>query len=209
MHCPTIVSLVGSRIDSDPPLTSHQDNDEPAFKKVFREVVLRVLDGFYLQKVKYSLEPWHNTFFYQPEEILTFMAEVDHPSLGFHLDQMNMVNQQKYFQTTCLINHTFDLLSCYICSVHLKDVRCDPGYMFLKYDEVLIGDGILDYHSLLKRLSQLPEDLPCFCEHLADQQDYLTNFSRLQHLAQQGGFQFKRRTSHQQEIRLLLRYLKT
>ncbi|OGB67146.1 MAG: hypothetical protein A2Y94_11755 [Caldithrix sp. RBG_13_44_9] len=123
------------------------------------------------------------------------MTEVDHPAFGFHLDQMNMISQRNYYRTTHLINNTFKYLGKYICSAHLKDLRCDPGYMFLKYDEVLIGDGVLDYHTLLTQLSGLPEDIPCFCEHLYSENEYKVNFSRLHQLAQKAGVEFRRRSS--------------
>lgn len=193
MRCKTVVTLVGSSVDTNPPLTPHPDNYSRKFKNAFRDVVLRILDKLDLRYTKYSIEPWHNTFFYQPEEIYNFIRQVDHPLLAFHLDQMNMISQQNYFKTTGLIENTFKFLGDYISSVHLKDLRCDPSYMFLKYDEVLIGEGVLDYITLLKHLSSLSTDLPCFCEHLQSEQEYLINFSRLHELAKNAGVEFRRR----------------
>jgi len=63
MRCRTVVTLVGSLADSNPPLAPHPGNYERKFRKSFREVVLRILDGFDFQFTKYSIEPWHNTFF--------------------------------------------------------------------------------------------------------------------------------------------------
>ncbi len=104
-----------------------------------------------------------------------------------------MVNQNYFNRTGELINKTFDLLSDKVLSVHLKDIRCDFDHMFLKWDEVFIGDGVMDYETYLKRLSGLPEDTPCFCEHLELETEYALNFSRLHYIAEKVGVSFKRR----------------
>jgi hypothetical protein len=39
--------------------------------------------------------------------------------------------------------------------------------MFLKWDEVRIGEGVMDYDTYLRRVATLPADTPCFCEHLS------------------------------------------
>lgn len=194
MKCDTVVSLVGSKFQVEPPITPHPDNYTTPFQDDFREIVLRILDGLDLEHTTYTIEPWHNSFFYQPEEINAFIDSIDHPNFGLHLDQMNMVSQDNYFNTTELINLTFDRLSNKIISVHLKDVRCDGQYMMLKYDEVMIGDGVLDYPTFLNRLSELPEDITCFCEHLSSEEEYADNFNRLHDLADSIGLGFKKRS---------------
>jgi len=190
MGCLSVVTTAGTVHASDRQLAPHAENYTPAFKSRFREVVLRILDGLDLKIARYIIEPWHNNFFYQPEEIREFIDRVDHPSFGLHLDQMNMVDQRSFFNTTDLINRTFDLLADQIVSVHLKDIRCDYAHMFLKWDEVYIGDGVLDYDTYLKRLNSLPPDTPCYCEHLPDERDYALNIARAKHFAQKAGVRF-------------------
>ncbi|MCF7802625.1 MAG: sugar phosphate isomerase/epimerase [Candidatus Marinimicrobia bacterium] len=195
MGCKTVVSLAGSRHSSGHMLAPDPANYTPEFRADFREVVLRILDGLNLQNTTYSIEPFHNSFFYQPEPIREFIDSVDHPSFGLHLDQMNMVSQATYFRTTELIENTFDLLAEDITAAHIKDIRMDHEYMFLKYDEVDIGDGVLDIQSLLNQLSELPEYTPCFCEHMSEEQEYVLNFTRLHYLAEKEGLRFKRRNT--------------
>ena len=190
-HC--VVTLVGTRDPSDHSLAMHPYMKTDAAKAEFREVVLRILDGMDLKHVRYAIEPWHNTFFYQPEDIREFIDSVDHPSFGLHLDQMNMVAQADYYDTTGLINRTFDLLADKVASVHLKDIREDFTHMFLKLDEVYIGDGVMDYDTYLKRLAQLPADTPCYCEHMAQEAEYALCFARLHRLADKAGVKFLRR----------------
>ena len=193
MGCRCVVTLVGTKDPSDRVLAPHPYLYTADCKRELRDIVLRILDGLNLKTSRYVIEPWHNTFFYQPEEIREFIDGVDHPSFGLHLDQMNMVSQKDFYHTTELIDRTFDLLADAVGSVHLKDIRCDYRHMFLKWDEVLIGDGVLDYHAYLGRLASLPEDTPCFCEHLSEEADYILNFARLHERAGKAGARFLRR----------------
>ena len=70
---------------------------------------------------------------------------------------------------------------------------CDHDHMFYKLDEVNIGDGVMDYDTFLKRIAELPEDTPCYCEHMDLEAEYALNFSRLHYLADKAGVSFKRR----------------
>jgi len=193
MGCFSIVSLVGTKDASDHSLAPHPYMFTDACKAEFRDVVLRILDGLELRTTRYLVEPWCNTFFYQPEDICHFFSYVDHPSFGLHLDQMNMVNHRDFYNTTALINRTFDLLADRVASVHLKDIRWDFRHMFLKWDEVHVGDGVMDYGTYLRRLCELSPDTPCYCEHMAEERDYALNFARLHQLAKSAGVRFLRR----------------
>jgi sugar phosphate isomerase/epimerase len=198
MGCHCVVSPVGSKHSSGRALAPHQYNYTKACRTEFRDVVLRILEGLGLRTTRYVIEPWHNTFFYQPEEIRSFIDSVDHPHFGLHLDQMNLVSQETFYDTTGLIERTFDLLADVTASVHLKDIQYDNSHMFLKMDEVTIGDGVMDYESYLKHLAALPPGLPCYCEHMAEERDYALNFARLHHLAAKAGVRFLRRGEDQQ-----------
>jgi len=193
MGCHCVVTLVGTKHPADHALAMHGYMKTDAAKKEFREIVLRILDGLDLSNTRYVIEPWHNTFFYQPEDIREFIDSVGHPAFGLHLDQMNMVDQAHFFDTTTLINKTFDLLADKVASVHLKDIREDYTHMFLKWDEVYIGDGVMDYDTYLKRLAALPPDTPCYCEHMAAEAEYALCFARLHRLADKAGVKFLRR----------------
>ena len=190
MGCLSVVTNVGTKYPSKNQLAPHPYMFTDACKAEFREIVLRILDGLDLKTAKYIIEPWPNTFFYQPEDIREFIDSVDHPAFGLHLDQMNMVSHKDFFNTTGLINRTFDLLAEWVVSVHLKDVRWDYEHMFLKWDEVHIGDGVMDYETYLRRLAELPSDMPCYCEHMPEERDYALNFARLHHTASKAGVRF-------------------
>jgi len=65
--------------------------------------------------------------------------------------------------------------------------------MFLKWYEVRIGEGVMDYDTYLKKLATLDPDIPCYCEHFPNEGDYAISFARLHHLATKAGVQFRRR----------------
>ncbi len=194
MGCRCVVTSVGTKGPADAWNEPHPYMFTEECKAELCDLVLRILDGLDLRTTKYCLEAWCHTFFYELDEINAFIARVDHPSFGMHLDQMNLVTHACFYRTTELIHRTFDLLAEHVVSLHMKDIQWDFKHMFLKWDEVLIGDGVLDYATYLRRIAQdLPEDIPCFCEHLPDEAAYIENFRRLHQCAQDVGLQFKRR----------------
>jgi sugar phosphate isomerase/epimerase len=194
MGCRAFVSLVGTRDPSDHPLAPHPFLFTDDCKAEFREVLLRLLDGLDLATTTYVIEPWCNTFFYQPEEIRAFLDSVGHPKVGLHLDLMNMVSHPAFYRTTELIERTFALLGDRVGSVHLKDIRWDYEHMFLKWDEVLVGDGVIDYTSYLQHVARLPADITCYCEHFETEAEYVENFRRIHEAAERAEVAFLRRS---------------
>lgn len=193
MQCHGMVILVGS-----PGASDYQAEPTPflytdAGRADFRETVLRIMDGLELEHAKLLIEPWHHSFFYRPGPVREFVESLDDPRVLVHLDQMNMIDQDHLFKTTEYINETFDLLADYVGGVHFKDLAWDWHYMFLKLDEVLIGDGLMDYHTYMRRVSELPGDVACFCEHLTEEGDFAINFARLHKIAADLGVSFARR----------------
>ena len=129
-------------------------------------------------------------FSYEPEEIQAFINSVGHPLFGLHLDQMKLVSQANFHRTTDLINTTIDLLADVAVSAYVKDINGDPIHVFLKWDEVTVDDGAVDYETYVSRLAKLPADPPCLSEHLREEHDYGLNFARLHYLADQAGVRF-------------------
>ena len=193
MNCNAVVTLVGSIDAQDRRFAPYGYMYSDECKKEFREIVLRILDGMELKHTKYCIEPWINTFFYQPEEIREFIDDLGHPYFGVHLDQMNLISQKDFFNTTPLINRTFDMLADKVVSVHLKDLRWDVCRSVIKWDECDIGDGVMDYDTYLTRLQTLDANMTCYLEHMSEERDYALNFARLQALAKKSGVKFLRR----------------
>lgn len=188
-----LLGFAGSAHPSDRISAPCAYNYTDAFKSELRELILRVLDGLDLQWAKYGLEASPKSFFYQPEGCAELIDAVDHPNFGIHLDMMNMVSQDSYFATTPLIDRTFALLGDRILAAHLKDISWDWEYQFLKFDEVKVGDGDMDYPTFIAQLSRMDPDFPCMCEHLEVESDFLISFERLHGLAAELGVTWRKR----------------
>ncbi|HEU4356805.1 MAG TPA: TIM barrel protein [Actinomycetota bacterium] len=190
MGCRSVISLVGSGHPSDHMLAPDAAMLTAEGERAFREVALRIVDGLELERTCYAIEPWRTSFFYRPEDIATFLDSVDHPRVRLHLDLVNMVGRRDYFDTAGLAERTFALLSERIVAAHIKDVRWIHEHMQIRWDEVPVGDGVMDLGAYLRGLATLDPDLPCFCEHLATEAEYAESFARLQRIAAEHDLRF-------------------
>jgi sugar phosphate isomerase/epimerase len=187
MRARCLVGFAGSAHSSGSMRIPCADNFTTSFKAEVREMILRVLDGQDLQWTKYGLESSPRNFFYEPEECAAFIDAVGHPDFGLHLDIMNMISQATLYRTTEVIEQTFDLMKDRIYSAHVKDLSWDWSYQFLKFDEVIVGDGELDYQTVVRCLMTMDDDFPAMCEHLITEQDYIVSFERLHAIAAELG----------------------
>ncbi len=187
-----VVSLVGSH-NPEHSLSPHPFNFTDEARAEYREVCLRILDGLELETTKYMTEPWCNTFYYRPVDILEFLLSVDHPNLGLHMDMMNMIHQDTYFKTGEVINRAFDLLSDFVVSVHAKDLRWDYRHLMIKIDEVAAGEGVMDYETFLSRLDELDPNMPVYTEHWKTEEQWLHGIDCLHKMAEKYGRKFLRR----------------
>ena len=127
-----------------------------------------VIDSVKPKRTKFSLEmvPWLVTG--TPEGYLKLIKAVDRPQFGAHIDAANMIiSPQWYFDTPGMLRHGFALLGPYVISAHAKDIvmKGGPGRISFHMDEVVPGDGMLDYRSYLRELEALGRDVPLMLEH--------------------------------------------
>jgi sugar phosphate isomerase/epimerase len=183
MRARCLLGFAGSASPEDRISVPCAHNYTEAFVAELRELILRVLDGIELRYTKYGLEASPKTFFYRPEGCAALVDAVDHPDFGVHLDIMNMVSHDTYFHTTELIDRTFKLLGERIFAAHIKDISWDWDYQFLKFDERVVGDGVLDVPTYIGHIAKMDENFPCMCEHLEVEEDYVVSFERLHRIA--------------------------
>jgi len=106
------------------------------------------------------------------ESYLRLIKAIDRKSFGVHLDPCNMINSPAlFYENTRLLNSCFDKLGRYIVSCHAKDLSWQVE-MNVHFVEVRPGAGELDYVTYLKRLSELPQQLPLMMEHLSNAEEY-------------------------------------
>lgn len=185
MQTGCVVTLVGSFGGQF--VSPHADNWSDRARERAAENCLRTLDGLELTHTSYALEPWCTGFFHEPRAVADFLNAVDHPHLKLHLDVMNMHSVQTYFQSTQVIDLAFDLLADRVVSVHAKDLLWDPTYMFMRLDEVMPGEGVLDYDLFLRRIDELSPDMPVYTEHWHSDEEFVQAIRRLRTLAKDAG----------------------
>ena len=109
-----------------------------------------------------NVSPWDT-----PEQHRRLADEVGSPRVKVLLDPVNLsMTARTVYNTTDLLNRTFDLIGDLIIGVHAKDVALDPKHWVVKINEVAPGTGSLDYETLLRRMSQLDHDTVLTIEHL-------------------------------------------
>jgi len=137
-------------------------------------VMQRVIDAVNPVHTKLSFEMMPFYFLDGPEEYLHFLKAIDRPTAtAVHLDICNtMNNPRRLYNNSEFIRHTFELLKDYIVTLHLKDIRLNPNSGVAQFEEVLIGEGDIDYLTLLAEIKKLPADIPAMLEHLETEEEY-------------------------------------
>lgn len=171
--CPTVAGSFDTANALAPHVAPHPDN----FKELAFEAVVGwvrgVLDDVKPRRARLTLEmsPW--TILDGPEVYLRLLKAIDRPGLAVHLDPANAIRDAHlYFSTPALIDRCFDLIGPWIVSCHAKDIVQDPYPATVCLREVIPGQGILDYRTLLRRIERVSPEMPLIIEHLATEQEY-------------------------------------
>lgn len=182
------VNIAGSRgTDWDGP---DPDNLSPATFEVIVETVRHIIDAVRPTRTCYALEamPW--MFPTGPDDYLRLMEAIDRPgAFGVHLDPVNMIwSPERYFQNADLIRDCFSKLAPHIRNCHAKDTRMGKT-LTVHIDEVIPGDGILDYRVFLRELDRLPAEqrVGLIIEHLKTPEEYARAAAHVRAVAQQEG----------------------
>lgn len=146
----------------------HPDNQSDAGFQRAVETARYVIDAVKPRRTKFSLEmvPWLVTD--TAENYLKLLKAIDRPQFGAHIDAANMViSPRHYFNTGAMIRECFALLGPWIVSCHAKDIvmKGGPGNISFHMDEVVPGDGNIDYGAYLTEIARLGRDVPLMLEH--------------------------------------------
>jgi len=177
----------------------HPDNWSDEARDLVIDNCRRILDGVSLDHTTYALEPWFNTFFHRPQAVRSLIDTVDRPSFGVHMDAMNMHSIQDVYRSEQLIDEAFDLLADDVAAVHVKDIRWNTEPNILSLEEVLPGDGSMDYDRYVQRLDELPDDVPVFTEHWETDEEFVETIHRIHDIAERNGIEFVDRTTTTEE----------
>jgi sugar phosphate isomerase/epimerase len=158
------VTYIGSFSDSDyAPAAANLGTD--AFDACV-EAVRYLLDAVKPKRAKFALEMMQYSLPDSPQSYLDLIRAVDRPMFGAHFDPVNLVMTPRvYWNTGALIRECFEKLGPYVVSCHAKDIILHHQAA-LHLDEIMIGDGVMDYGCYLTELAKLPAEVPLMLEHL-------------------------------------------
>jgi sugar phosphate isomerase/epimerase len=146
----------------------HPDNQSEAGFQRAVETARYVIDTVKPKRTRFSLEmvPWLVTD--TAESYVRLLKAIDRPQFGAHIDAANMIiSPRLYFNTGKMIRDCFAALGPWIVSCHAKDIvmKGGPGNISFHLDEVVPGEGNLDYGAYLTEIDKLGRDVPLMLEH--------------------------------------------
>ncbi len=176
------VNIAGSRGEQwDGP---HPDNLNAETFDMIVESIRLIIDTVQPTRTFYALEmmPWALPD--SPQSYLELIQAVDRTAFGVHLDPVNIINSpRRYFDNGSLIRECVQMLGPHLKTCHAKDINLH-GQLTVHLDEVLLGQGFLDYPTFLRELHKLPGHIPLLLEHLPDETAYKQAAANLRAVAQ-------------------------
>jgi sugar phosphate isomerase/epimerase len=107
---------------------------------------------------------------YSAERVKEVIEAVGSEALRFNADPVNFVGGvPEAYDTTGVVNHTFDVLGPITVSAHIKDFKCQDR-LVLHLEETVLGDGLLDQVTFLRRMQEACPEGYVIIEHLADKE---------------------------------------
>jgi sugar phosphate isomerase/epimerase len=153
------------------------------------EVTREIIDEVKPVRTFYTLEtmPWALPD--SPDSYLELIKAIDRKHLAVHLDPVNMINSpRRYYNNGAFIRECFEKLGPFIKNCHAKDIRLSTN-LTVHLDEVLPGNGGLDYKVFLTELSRLKK-VPLMLEHLKTREEYKEAASNVRSVAKSIGLSF-------------------
>ena len=137
------------------------------------ETVRQLLDTVQPKRAKFALEMMQYALPDSVDCYLDLIKAVDRPAFAAHFDPVNLIMTPRvYWNSGGLIRECFEKLGQWVVSCHAKDILLHHQAA-LHFDEVMIGEGQLDYRTYLTELDKLPRDVPLLLEHL-EGEEYAT-----------------------------------
>lgn len=104
-----------------------------------------------------------------PERLREVIEAVGSPAARFNVDPVNFVrNLEELYNTTSLTHRIFDLCGEYVVCAHAKDITYENSIP-LRLRECLIGEGLYDQATFLRRFEQACPEGFVLIEHLPDE----------------------------------------
>ncbi len=174
IDCLAIADAVGAKcavsyIGSFAPDTDYAPHPDNMGKKAFEATVgtvRHIIDAVKPKRAKFALEMMQYALPDSIDSYLDLIAAIDRPQFAAHVDPVNLImTPRRYFENAAFLREVFERLGPHIVSCHAKDILLHHQAA-LHLDEVMIGDGKLDYPTFLRCIQDLPQDVPLMLEHL-------------------------------------------
>lgn len=136
------------------------------------ESVREIIDAVKPERTFYTLEtmPWIYPF--SADSYLELIKAVDRQAFAVHFDPVNLVSGvANYYENGAMIKDFIAKLGPWIKSCHCKDISLAPR-LTVHLDEVMPGQGNLEYPLLIRALSSLGKDITLMLEHLKSPEEY-------------------------------------
>lgn len=175
------VNIAGSRAEQwDGP---HADNFSDETFEMIVETTREIIDAVNPSHTFYALEtmPW--VFPDSADTYLALLKAIDRKAFAVHLDPVNMISSPRvYYQNGAMMKDFFAKLAPYIKSAHAKDILISKK-LTVRLDEVIPGEGELDYKIFLTELQKLDIDTPIIVEHLNSAEEYKKATTHIRNVA--------------------------
>ncbi len=183
------VDIAGS-FSSDEWYGPHEKNLSDEFFDATVENARKIIDAVKPKRAKFALEMMGWSLPDSADSYVRMFKAVDRKGFGVHLDPCNAVNSPtRFYENSKLIDECFDKLGPWIVSCHAKDVAWQVE-MQVHFREVVLGQGVLDYKTYLKRLAALPHNPPLMIEHMNGEAEYHQSRDYLFETGKQIGVRF-------------------
>lgn len=143
----------------------HPDNVKPETEDRLVQSLNEILDTASDYGVTLVLETHASTTMNTPQAVRRVIERTG-SRLKLNLDLCNYISDlSTAYNPTPRINELFDLLSPYIATVHVKDYYLEDRFV-VHIGETVIGTGMMDFDTILRRLHQARPDGYAVIEHL-------------------------------------------
>ncbi len=148
-----------------------------------------IIDMVKPKRARFALEMMQYALPDSVDCYLDLIRAIDRDAFAAHIDPVNLIMTPRvYFDNGRLIRECFEKLGPHIASCHAKDIILHDRAA-LHLDEVIIGQGVLDYATYLSELERLGRDVPLMLEHL-EGNDYAIARDALKSMAEPLGISF-------------------
>jgi sugar phosphate isomerase/epimerase len=144
----------------------HPDNYLPATEDRLVRSISEIVETGEQVGVDIVLEVHVCTTLRSAQVIRRVIDKVGSKHLKLNLDLCNFVGDyQTAFNPAPMINEMFDVLGDRIATVHLKDFLMEDRFV-IHISETVIGTGLMDFDTILRRVNEVMPDGYVVIEHL-------------------------------------------